>query len=347
MDSLQNITVNQDISIGDALKKIDKSSKQICLVIEKDKLIGTLTDGDVRRGLLKGLDLESSIESIIFRTPTTCNVIDSKKKVLEIALAKRLHQIPIVDNYGVLVGLYDTDELLKPKSKPNSVILMVGGLGTRLMPLTEDIPKPMLEVGGKPILQTIIEGFAKQGFHNITMCLGHKSNVIQDFFKNGKEFDVNIDYIVEEKRMGTAGALTLFKKELNEPFFVMNGDLLTNINYETMLNFHQEKNSKATMCIREYEIEVPYGVVSTNIENIVSIEEKPVHNFYVNAGIYLLEPDCIDVIPRDEFFDMPSMFEKLINAKEKIVSFPLKNYWLDIGRLEDLKKANNDYQGVF
>jgi dTDP-glucose pyrophosphorylase len=347
MDSIQNIIINQDISIRDALKIIDKSSKQICLVVENEKLIGTLTDGDIRRGFLDGLGLDSPIKSIVFKTPTTCSAEDSREKILKIAITNKLHQIPIVDNKGRLVGLKEIDELLKPKSRTNSVVLMVGGLGTRLMPLTEDTPKPMLEVGGKPILQTIVEGFAKHGFTNITMCLGYKSNVIQDFFKDGKAFEVNIDYIVEEKRMGTAGALTLLKKEFNEPFFVMNGDLLTNINYERMLDFHQENNSKATMCVREYEIEVPYGVVKTNIENIVSIEEKPVHNFYVNAGVYLLEPDCIDLIPRDEFYDMPSMFEKLIDIKEKTVSFPLKNYWLDIGRLEDFKKANIDYQGVF
>lgn len=347
MDSLQKTIVKKDISIREALKKIEKSSKQICLVVENNKLIGTLTDGDIRRGLLQGLDLDSSIKSIIFRNPTICSVDDSKTEVLEIALTNKLHQIPIVDNHGELVGLFETDELLKGESKANSVILMAGGLGARLMPLTDDMPKPMLEVGGKPILQTIVEGFAKQGFHNITMCLGYRSDVIKNYFKDGKEFKVNIDYIVEEKRMGTAGALTLLKKDFKEPFFVMNGDLLTNINYEKMLSFHQENNSKATMGVREYDIEVPYGVVNTNIENIISIEEKPVHNFYVNAGVYLLEPDCIDLIPQDEFFDMPSMFEKLIELKKKVVSFPLQNYWLDIGRLEDLKKANNDYQGVF
>lgn len=347
MDSIQNIIVNKDISIKEALTKIEKNSKQICLIVENDKLIGTLTDGDIRRGFLKGLNLDSSIKSIIFTTPTTCNANDSKKEILAIALANKVHQIPIVDNYGKLVGLFETDELLKPKRKANSVILMAGGLGARLMPLTDEIPKPMLEVGGKPILQTIVEGFEKQGFHNITMCLGYRSNVIQDFFKDGKEFKVNIDYIVEEKKMGTAGALTLLNKEFKEPFFVMNGDLLTNINYEKMLNFHQENNSKATMGVREYEIEVPYGVVNSNQENIINIVEKPVHNFFVNAGVYLLEPDSIDLIPRDRFFDMPSIFEKLIEAKEKVVSFPLKNYWLDVGRLEDLKKANNDYPGVF
>ncbi len=347
MDSIQNIIVNQDISIRDALKIIDKSSKQICLVVENEKLIGTLTDGDIRRGFLDGLGLDSPIKSIVFRTPTTCSAEDSREKILKIAITNKLHQIPIVDNKGRLVGLKEIDELLKPKSKTNSVVLMVGGLGTRLMPLTEDTPKPMLEVGGRPILQTIVEGFAKHGFINITMCLGYKSNVIQDFFKDGKAFEVNIDYIVEEKRMGTAGALTLLKKEFNEPFFVMNGDLLTNIDYEKMLDFHQINSSKATMCVRKYDIEVPYGVVSIDNENIVSIEEKPIHSFFVNAGIYLLEPECIDLIPKNEFYDMPTLFEKLIDVKEKTVSFPLKEYWLDIGRLEDFKKANIDYQTVF
>jgi len=347
MGNIQNILVNQDISIRDALKIIDKSSKQICLVVENEKLIGTLTDGDIRRGFLNGLDLDSSIKSIVCKTPTICSPEDSKEKILMAAITNKLHQIPIVDNKGGLVGLKEIDELLKPKSKTNSVVLMVGGLGTRLRPLTENTPKPMLEVGGKPILQTIIKGFAKSGFTNITMCLGYKSNVIQDFFKDGKAFEVNIDYIVEDKRMGTAGALTLLEKGFNEPFFVMNGDLLTNIDYEKMLDFHQINNSKATMCVREYDIEVPYGVVNIDNENIVSIEEKPIHSFFVNAGIYLLEPECIDLIPKNEFYDMPTLFEKLIDVKEKTVSFPLKEYWLDIGRLEDFKKANIDYQTVF
>jgi NDP-sugar pyrophosphorylase family protein len=224
---------------------------------------------------------------------------------------------------------------------------MVGGLGTRLRPLTENTPKPMLEVGGRPILETIVKCFVDSGFTNITMCLGYKSNVIQDYFQDGGGFGANIDYIVEEKRMGTAGALTLLKKRLDNPFFVMNGDLLTNIDFEKMLDFHTEHDSKATMCIREYDIEVPYGVVNVASENIISIEEKPIHSFFVNAGIYLLEPECIDLIPDNKFYDMPTLFQKLIKFKEKTIPFPLKEYWLDIGRIPDYEKANNDYNEIF
>jgi len=216
-----------------------------------------------------------------------------------------------------------------------------------LRPLTEATPKPMLNVGGKPILQTIVKGFVDSGFTNFTMCLGYKSTVIQDYFRDGSDFGANIEYIVEEKRMGTVGALTLLSKKLNKPFFVMNGDLLTNINYENMLDFHIKYDSRATMCVREYDIEVPYGVVNITNENIISIEEKPIHSFFVNAGIYLLEPNCIDLIPDNEFYDMPTLFEKLIDTKEKITSFPLQEYWLDIGKLTDYERANAEYFSVF
>jgi NDP-sugar pyrophosphorylase family protein len=179
------------------------------------------------------------------------------------------------------------------------------------------------------------------------MCLGYKSNVIQDYFKDGSNLGANIEYILEEKRMGTAGALTLLSKKLNKPFFVMNGDLLTNVNYEQMLDFHESNNSKATMCIREYDIQVPYGVVNVNNEKIISIEEKPIHSFFVNAGIYLLEPECIELIPNNEFYDMPSLFESVILNNEKTISFPLKEYWLDIGRISDYERANAEYDNVF
>jgi len=223
----------------------------------------------------------------------------------------------------------------------------VGGLGTRLRPLTENTPKPMLKVGGKPILETIVKRFVDSGFIKITMCLGYKSDMIQEHFKDGSDFGANISYVIEEKRMGTAGALTLLKQKFDKPFFVMNGDLLTNIDFEKMLDFHVEHNSKATMCVREYDIEVPYGVVNSDNENIISIEEKPIHSFFVNAGMYLIEPDCIRLIPDNEFYDMPTLIEKLISANEKIVSFPLKEYWLDIGRMNDYERANVEYHDIF
>jgi len=224
---------------------------------------------------------------------------------------------------------------------------MVGGLGTRLRPLTENTPKPMLKVGSKPILQTIVGKFADCGYTNIVMCVNYKSHIIQDYFGDGSEFGVNIEYILEEQRMGTAGALSLLKEKPTEPFFVMNGDLLTNLDFEKMLDFHEVYDAKATMCVREYDIEVPYGVVNVTNENITSIEEKPIHNFFVNAGIYILDPDCIDLIPRDGFYDMPSLFEKMITNNNKTISFPLQEYWLDIGRIADYERANLEYSTVF
>jgi len=255
--------------------------------------------------------------------------------------------VPIVDNEGRLVGIEEMDELLKPSVKTNRVVLMVGGLGTRLRPLTEHTPKPMLKVGNKPILETIILNFKKYGFTNIILSVSYKSEIIEEYFKDGQEFGVNIEYIHENKRMGTAGALGLIREKLNEPFFVMNGDLLTNINFEHMMEYHLSNNAIATMGVREYDFQVPYGVVNVDGEKILSIEEKPVHSFFVSAGVYVLDSKVLDFIPNDEFYDMPTLFEKVIENNMKSVSFPIREYWLDIGRLEELEKANNEYNEVF
>jgi NDP-sugar pyrophosphorylase family protein len=207
----------------------------------------------------------------------------------------------------------------------------------------------MLPVGGKPILQTIVEKFASYGFVNIVMCIGYKSHIIQDFFEDGSKFGANIEYILEDKRMGTAGALSLLLNEQKptEPFFVMNGDLLTNINFEHLLEFHLQNSSKATMCVREYDFQVPYGVVNIEDGKIKAIEEKPVHKFFVSAGIYMLDSSCLKMIPNDEFYDIPTLFDKLIENNENIISFPIREYWLDIGRMDEYEKANREFHEVF
>lgn len=348
MKNIDNIKLNINSTIKEALQIIDNGALQIALVVnENDILLGTLTDGDIRRGLLKGLDLNSSIESIIFKTPTIVKISSTKEEILKLALSKKLHQIPIVDERGKILGIQEIEELIKPKDKTNKVILMVGGLGTRLRPLTENTPKPMLKVGNKPILQTIVEKFAEYGYTDIVMCVNYKSHIIEDYFGDGKEFGVNIKYVFEEKRMGTAGALSLLKEKPTEPFFVMNGDLLTNINFEHLHNYHVATNSIGTMCVREYDFQVPYGVVNIKDSKIVSIEEKPTHKFFVSAGIYMLSERVLDYIPQNEFYDMPTLFEKLITLNENTVSFPLREYWLDIGRIEEYKKANEEYDKVF
>jgi dTDP-glucose pyrophosphorylase len=348
MKNIENIKLTVDSTIKEALQIIDNGAVKFAIVVDKDgKLIGTMTDGDIRRAILDGKTLGDTIENIYFKEPTIVTVNHTKEEIINLCTSKKIYQIPVVDNEGRVVSIDLLDELLKPEIHPNKVVLMVGGLGTRLRPLTETTPKPMLHVGGKPILQTIVEKFVSYGFVNIVMCVGYKSNIIQDFFGDGSKFGAHIEYVLEDKRMGTAGALSLLETKPIEPFFVMNGDLLTNVNFEHLLEFHTANNAMATMCVREYDFQVPYGVVNVKDGKILSIEEKPVHKFFVSAGIYMLSPDCISHIPENEFYDMPTLFEKLIAMNENTVSFPLREYWLDIGRMEEYEKANQEYHEVF
>jgi len=348
MKSIDNIKLHAFSTIRKALAIIDAGAMQIAIVVdENDRLIGTLTDGDIRRGLLNNLSLDDYIESIIFRTPSIAFLSDTKEAILQKALGRKLHQIPIVDDEQRVIGIQVIEELVKPHVKPNIVVLMVGGLGSRLRPLTEDTPKPMLKVGNNPILQTIVEKFAEYGLVNIVMCVNYKSHIIQNYFGDGSTFGVKITYVLEGQRMGTAGALSLLTPIPCEPFFVMNGDLLTNINFEHLLDYHTSQNAMATMCIREYDFEVPYGVVNIKEGRILSIQEKPVQKFFVSAGIYMLSPEVLTMIPKNEFYDMPTLFEALIKEDKKALSFPIREYWLDIGRIEEYERANSDYFGVF
>lgn len=348
MNNFKNILLSPISTLRQALEIIDSGAMKIALVVdENQKLLGTLSDGDIRRAILKGVSLDAGIEAIYCRTPTTCGINDSKEKILQLAVAYRLFQIPVVDNEGRIVGVVEVDDFLRPSNHTNKVVLMAGGLGTRLKPLTDNMPKPMLHVGDKPILATIIENFAKYGYTDIVLSVSYKSHVIEEYFGDGSAFGVNIDYVNETKRMGTAGALGMMRDKLTEPFFVMNADLLTNINFEHLHNYHTSHDAIATMAVREYDFQVPYGVVNIQDGRISSIEEKPTHKFFVSAGIYMLNPRSLEFIPNDEFFDMPSLFEKLIADGRNAVSFPIREYWLDIGRLSDYEKANSEYGGVF
>lgn len=348
MNSYKKIILSSTATIRRALEIIDSGSMKIALVAdENQKLLGTLTDGDIRRAILGGVGLDDVVETFYNRMPTTCGINDSKEKILQLAVAHKLYQIPVVDGDGIIIGIAEVDELLKAAHRTNKVVIMAGGLGTRLSPLTDSTPKPMLHVGNKPILETIIENFCKYGYTDIILSVSYKSYIIEKYFGDGTAFGVKIEYIHETKRMGTAGALALVRDKLTEPFFVMNGDLLTNINFEHMHDYHVMHDAVATMAVREYDFQVPYGVVNVCDGKITSIEEKPTHKFFVSAGIYMLSAQILEHIPDNEFFDMPTLFEKLISEREKAISFPIREYWLDIGRISDYERANNEYSGVF
>tara|TARA_Y100000389_G_C17463452_1_gene523544 strand:- start:2802 stop:3848 length:1047 start_codon:yes stop_codon:yes gene_type:complete len=348
MKNIEDIIVSESTSILEVLRIIDKSFKQIAIVVnENKKLLGTVCDGDIRRAILKNISLDEPVKKIYSKNPTVAKINNSKEEILNICRLKKIHQIPIIDDKGNLVGLEILDELIAKKTKSNKVVLMVGGLGTRLRPLTENIPKPMLKVGNKPILQTIVEKFSQYGYKNIVMCVNYKLDIIQDYFGDGSEFDVNIDYILENKRMGTAGGLSLIDEKLTEPFFVMNADLLTAVNFEHLHDFHITNNSLGTMCVQYYDFKVPYGVVNVENTKILSVKEKPTQKYFINAGIYMLSPECLKYIPHNQFYDMPTLFEKLISENQNVISFPLREYWLDIGHLEEYEKANKEYDEVF
>lgn len=348
MKPVDQIKLLSSSTIREALRIIDNGAMQIAIIVdENDRLIGTLTDGDIRRGLLNNLTLDDTVESIVFKNPTVAKLTDSKEEILQKALVKKLHQMPLVDNDNRVIGIRGIEELVRPHRKPNKVVLMVGGLGSRLRPLTEETPKPMLKVGNKPILQTIVERFAQYGFTDIVMCVNYKSDVIRNYFGDGSAFGVTIEYLLEEQRMGTAGALSLLSPLPKEPFFVMNGDLLTNTNFEHLLEYHTDQNAAATMCVREYDFQVPYGVVNVKENRILSIVEKPVHKFFVSAGIYMLSPQIIELIPKNLFYDMPSLFEAAIAQNRKAISFLIHEYWLDIGRMEEYERANVEYHEFF
>ncbi len=347
MRKIHNLLVNPQSTIKETLVTLDSGALQIAFVSVGGKLFGTITDGDIRRAFLGGKALEDSIEGVFNTTPVCAAVNTSREDILQLALSKNVKHIPIVDDDGKLVGLEYIDDYLKVTEKQNVVILMAGGLGTRLRPLTENTPKPMLTVGSKPILETIIESFSRYGFKRFLISVNYKGEQIKEYFGQGEKLSVEIDYLTESKRLGTAGALSLIKNKPEHPFIVMNGDLLTGLNFEHLLNYHILAKSDATMCVRDYEFQVPFGVVATKGAQITKIEEKPSHHFYVNAGIYVLNPDIIDFVPNDRFYDMPTLFQDLIAAGRKVCSFPVKEYWLDIGRPAEFEQAQEEYQDYF
>ncbi|MBY3619233.1 CBS domain-containing protein [Acinetobacter sp. CUI P1] len=348
MEKWREILIAPETTILRVMEIIDKSSLQFAVVIdEENRLLGTVTDGDIRRGILRGYPLDTTIEQVMNNNPVFERHGKRISYYKELIKEKKLKQLPIVNGKKQVENILFAEDILKFLQKDNIVILMAGGMGTRLRPLTDDIPKPMLKVGGKPILETIIESFKSFGFTNFMLSVNYKKEVIENYFQDGTHFGVHIQYIEEGKRLGTAGALSLLSHQPDLPFFVMNSDLLTKINYEQLLDFHKESSSMATMCVREYEYQIPYGVIETEQHRLLSIVEKPNHKSFVNAGIYVLNPEILQYVPEGEFYDMPDLFKKLITMNKEVSAFPLREYWLDIGQAADYDKANGDYKGIF
>ena len=346
MTEWRELVVARGTPLRDAIARIDQTGHQLVLVLEADdRLAGVVTDGDVRRAVLRGLDLAVPTEQVMNTTPTTADAAASAAELLATMRRKALRHLPLLDAQGCVTGVATLESLLGALERPNWVVLMVGGLGSRLMPLTERCPKPMLKVGGKPILESILENFFEQGFRRFYFAVNYMAEMVSDHFGDGSKWGVDIRYLHENKRLGTAGALSLLPEVPQHPVIVMNGDLLTRMRFDNMLDFHQEHAAEATMAVREYDFQVPYGVVKLDGHHVVKLEEKPVQRFFVNAGIYSLSPQSLTQIPRDTFFDMPTLFEHLLEQGKTTSAYPLREYWLDIGRMEEFERAQQEWGG--
>jgi dTDP-glucose pyrophosphorylase/predicted transcriptional regulator len=344
MINWQDVVVSPETLLGDAISKIDVSGLQIALVVATDNtLLGVLTDGDIRRAILAGKNIQVPVSEVMSVQPIAVRDSTPRNQMLSLMRRNVFRHLPLVDDENRIVGLVTLDELVGAKDRPNWVVLMAGGLGTRLQPLTNDCPKPLLLVGGKPILETILESFVEQGFKRFFLSVNYKAEMIQDYFGTGDRWGVQIDYLHETTRLGTGGALSLLPESPTAPILVMNGDLLTRTNFDKLLQFHEAQRAIATMAVREYDFQVPYGVVRLDGTRIKAIEEKPVQRFFVNAGIYAVSPEAIETIPSQTFFDMPTLFEQLIEGGKTTAAYPLREYWLDIGRLEEFDRAQREW----
>jgi dTDP-glucose pyrophosphorylase len=344
MKNWQDIVVAPHTSLRDAIARIDSTGVQLAMVVDDhQRLVGVLTDGDVRRAVLRGLELTLATAEVMNRNPATSRDSASAPELLSLMRRRGLRHLPLLDSNGHVVGCATLDELIGGMERPNWVVLMAGGLGSRLMPLTETCPKPMLQVGGKPILESILMSFFEQGFRRFYFSVNYLANAFKDHFGDGSRWGVEIVYLHEDKRLGTAGALSLLPETPTDPLVVMNGDLLTRVRFDNLLDFHTEHRAVATMAVREYDFQVPYGVVRLDGSSIQAIEEKPVHRFFVNAGIYSLSPDALSYLPKDTYFDMPTLFELLLAQGQTTSAYPLREYWLDIGRMEEFERAQKEW----
>ena len=341
-DFWKNSLLTSTSTIQDAAKNLELFSLQIVLVIgEKGDLVGTVSDGDIRRGLLQQKKLNDPILSVVQINPLVVPVNVERETVLKIMETNKIHQIPIVDNANKVIGLHLWDQVVVPSSRPNVMVIMAGGMGTRLRPHTEDCPKPMLDLGGRPILEHIIERAKLEGFSRFIVTLNYLGKMIEDHFGSGENFNVEIRYTNEDSPLGTAGALSLLDPVPSEAFIVTNGDVLTDIRYGKVLDFHKQQKATATMAVKVHEWQNPFGVVKTDGIKISGFDEKPVDRSYINAGVYALEPESLSNLTHGSFCDMPTLFERLSEKELLTIAYAMHEDWLDIGRPDDYEEAEN------
>ena len=350
MKDMKYLLISPDQSVREAMAYFNKNLKGIVLVVDDARhLLGTVTDGDVRRAILDGASLDTAIRNLLRTDSEYPGPVEAQHGVegpvlLALMQQRKIRQLPLLDDEGRVVDLVTLDDLLPDAMLPLSAVVMAGGLGTRLRPLTNDLPKPMLPVGGRPLMEHIIEGLRKAGIRQVNVTTHYRSEAITEHFGDGRNFGVNIQYVAEDRPLGTVGALGLMDAP-EQPLLVINGDILTKVDFKAMLAFHQDNAADLTVGVREYDLKVPYGVVETEGVVVQRVREKPVIKLFVNAGIYLMTPATHQFIPNKEHLDMTELIDILLEKKRRVVSFPICESWMDIGQMEDYKKAQIELGG--
>jgi dTDP-glucose pyrophosphorylase len=352
MSKLTNLVVGPASSVREVMEQIDRSGKGIALVLDESQhLLGTVTDGDIRRAILAGIDLNTSVEQLLVRRqdssgPLTAPVGTSDSTLLHLMNESGVRQIPLIDEENRVVDVMLLSDLVKEFELPIRAVVMAGGLGTRLRPLTETLPKPMLPIGSRPLLELIVERLKQSGIRRLNVATHYKGEVISDHFKDGQDFGVEITYVKEDQPLGTVGALSLLE-DSEDPLLVINGDILTRVDFREMLNFHREHKAELTIAVRQYEFSVPYGVVETDGVSVKGISEKPVVRQFINAGIYLLNPSVRRLVPNQQQYDMPDLIHRILSEGRQVVCFPVREYWLDIGIEDHYVQAQSDVATEF
>ena len=344
MNNWIKVVLKPDETIKKAIEVIDKEIYKIILVTnEKGVLLGTVTDGDIRRAILANLPMDSKLKEFMKDQPVCIDSEKNKDDILRLMREKDILQVPILDKNKKVVGLETLNHLLEGKKIDNPVFIMAGGFGTRLAPLTDKTPKPLLKIGSKPILERILLKFIDAGFHKFYISTHFMADKIKEYFNDGSDWNISIKYIHEDQPLGTGGSLGLLpKSEIDLPLVMMNGDLLSEVNFVELLRYHYEKKGMVTMCVSQYELQIPYGVVVKDEHKFIKIDEKPSKKFFINAGIYILNPSLLEFIGKDQYIDMPDLLEQQISNGKQVNLFPIHEEWMDIGHIETFKKAQDD-----
>ncbi len=345
---LQQCLIGPDTTIHTLIKRFNSRAEQIGIVVdEQRRLLGTVTDGDLRRGILRGVTTDAPVREIMNAAPRTLTIDQPRDDVIGFMRRERVRHLPIVDFAGRAVDLISLNKLLGPTPQPYPVVIMAGGEGSRLRPLTEHTPKPMLDVGGQPILETIIRRCAAVGFNDFFISVNYRADVIKHHFGDGHNLGVQICYLHEMTPLGTAGPLGQLPPGITSPVLVLNGDILTKMDPARLIDFHRDAGAAATMGVREYEYQIPYGVVDLDDSEIRGLREKPVSRQFINAGVYVLDQRALELLPKDSASDMPALFTACRAEGLKTLAFPIREYWVDIGHLDDYRRANEDYPVIF